>query len=175
MCDDHEGHVTAGYACDNPNVTSIGSYVSPVMHLSGGESTQTFDSRLDVTDPGIIMNGIIVPLFLENKKIRLILSAEDVAISVLGIIKFGGLKMHKELTCKKEKILHMFDPLPLPNKVCYPNQPSTHSQDTSAGYQMSCVSGALPLEEKTTTMLSTTTTTTTTLPIATKIGASIIF
>jgi len=159
---------TAGDPCDNPEVTSIGSYVSPVMHLSGGESTQTFDSRLDVTDSGIILSDIVTPLFLIDKKIRLILSAEDVAISVLGI-KFGGLKMHKELTCKKEKILHMFDPLPLSNKVCYPapaKQPT--KQDRSAGYQMSCVSGALPLEEKTTTMLSTE-------PMATKIGASIIF
>jgi len=145
------------------NVTSIGSYVSPVMHLSGGESTQTFDSRLDVTDTSIVLNGIVTPLFLMNEKITLILSAEDVTISVLGI-RLKGLKMRKELTCKKEKILHMFDPLPLPDKVCYPalaTQPT--EQDKSAGYYMSCVSGALPIEEKTTTMAPT------------KDGATIIF
>merc|ERR1719163_545159 len=115
------------------NVTSIGSYVSPELHLSGGESTQTFDSRLDVTDTSVILNDVVVPMFGLGHKIRLILSAEDVTISVLGI-KLKGLKMHKELTCKKEKILHMSDPLPLPNKVCHPGQNRTgFEQDTSAG------------------------------------------
>jgi len=159
---------TGGYACDNPNVTSIGSYASPVMHLSGGESTQTFDSRLDVTDTSIILNGIVVPMFLYGHKIRLILSAEDVTISVLGI-KLNGLKMHKELTCKKEKILQN---LPIPNKVCYPapaKQPT--EQDQSSGYYMSCVSGALPLNEKTTTMAPTPAPT----PSPTTSGATVIF
>jgi len=161
---------TAGYACDHPNVTKMGSYVSPVMHLSGGESIQTFDSTLDVADTSVVLNGFVNPLFLDkilsgaNHSIRMILSAEDVTISVLGI-KLKGLKMHKELTCKGEKLLHMLDPQPIPNKVCYPGQNRTgFEQDTSAGYYMSCVAGALPIEE-----------TPTTTPAPTMSGAAIIF
>merc|ERR1719160_641854 len=57
---------TAGYACDHPNVTKMGSYVSPVMHLSGGESIQTFDSTLDVADTSVVLNGFVNPLFLDK-------------------------------------------------------------------------------------------------------------
>jgi len=155
-----------GFACANPRVTKLGSYDSPLMHLSGGESTQTINARLELPsdNPFAVLTGLVTPLFMKDEKIRLILTAENVTISVLGI-KLKGLKMHNELTCTGEKILHKNHSWPVPNEACYPKQLDHTPLDMSPGYMMSCVNGALPIADYTTT----------TTTKATKNGTAIIF
>jgi len=145
-----------GYACADPNVTLLGTYTAPAMELSNGVNNKEFGVRMDIENLNTILSGFMLPMFLptHGNKARMILDAQDVAISVLGI-KMTGLTMHKELTCTGEKIM---DPVAIPNWVCYPKQPS-HAGYTASGYYMSCVSGDLSLTTSTTTITTTTTTT----------------
>jgi hypothetical protein len=165
MCN---GGTKGGYACANPTVVEIGSYVSPSMHLSGGESTQIFESTMDLPkdNPFAAVIGLVMPLFnspgVGDEKIHLILSAKDVTISVLGI-KLKGLTMHNELTCTGEKVYHKNDGQAIPNEVCHPKQLDYTPLDKQPGYMMSCVAGALPIANFTTTTAPTTS------------GATIIF
>jgi len=133
-----------GAACTNPNVTFLGSYDSPVMHLSGGESSHDFAARMDLKDLSVIMNEFLVPVFYSGEKIHLILDAKDVTISVLGI-SLKGLSMHKELTCSMQtQGPAVLGPWYIPNKACYPDKPDAEPY-SGMGYSMSCVSGAQPL------------------------------
>jgi len=166
MCN---GGTEGGYACANPTVVEMGSYVSPLMHLSGGESTQIFESTMDLPkdNPFAAVIGLVAPLFASpgvgDKKIHLILSAKDVTISVLGI-KLKGLTMHNELTCTGEKVYHKNDGgQAIPNEICHPKQLDYTPLDKQKGYMMSCVAGALPIANFTTTTAPTTS------------GATIIF
>merc|ERR1719326_1303653 len=81
-----ELHIQCGGAgCTNPNVTFLGSYDSPVMHLSGGESSHDFAARMDLKDSSVVLKEFVLPMFYYGEKIHLILDAKDVTISVLGI------------------------------------------------------------------------------------------
>jgi len=144
-----------GFACNNPNVSLLGSYVSPEMKLSGGDNTKSFQVRMDLHDSSTIISGFILPMFFYHAKARLTLTAEDVTISVLGI-KMKGLKMRNELTCTG---VQQQPAVNIPNSVCYPHEPN-HTVYNTNGYYMSCVSGALPLTQHTTTTKKMTTTTT---------------
>jgi hypothetical protein len=156
--------MAGGYSCNDPNVSVLGSYDSPALHLSGGANTKNFSARMDLTSMSTIINGFVVPMFLptHGNKARLILTAENVTISVLGI-KMKGLTMHNELTCTGQEILEAQD---IPNYVCHPKQPNSSLYNAN-GYYMSCVSGAFSLVTTTTTTLYTEPTTTT--------GKTIIF
>lgn len=150
-------NMQGGYACSNPNVSELGTYVSPALDLSGGENEKNFSVRMDLKSTDTVISGFIVPMFMNEKKAHLTVTAEDVTVSVLGI-KFGGLKMHNEFTCTGVQIL---DDSVIPNWVCYPNN-SSHAPDTANFYYMNCVAGKLPLNEPTTTTAALTATTTTT-------------
>merc|ERR1712178_196781 len=133
--DDQEG----GWHCGkNATEALVGTYVSPEMSLSQGTNTENFAVRLDLNSSTIVLNAIVLPTFAENHKVRLILKAKDVAISAMGF-KFGGLHMHKEMTCSKGAILPSYD---LPNSACYPEDLTHAPPDTAASmYELSCVAG----------------------------------
>jgi hypothetical protein len=137
-----------GFACENPNVTYLGTYTAPEMHLSSGENIVSFSGAMQVPDPTKMLLAFVLPLFvpIHGNKARLILEAEDVAVTALGL-KIGGLKMRSVLTCTGQKIL---DPREIPNSVCHPNKPD-HEPYSAAGYYMSCEFGALSLTTSTTT------------------------
>jgi len=127
------------------------------MKLNKGDNTNNFTVRMDLKDPAVITQGFILPMLtpvfsgLPGGKARLILSAEDVTISMLGV-KIRGLKLHNELTCTGRQILPAVD---IPNWACYPKDP-THTPVNAGGYMMSCVAGDLSLTTTSTTVPTTT-------------------
>jgi hypothetical protein len=137
-----------GYACENPNVTYLGSYTAPEMHLSNGRNLVSFSGRMHIPEPTTMLMAFVIPLFvpLHSNKARMILEAEDVTVTALGL-KIGGLKMRSVLTCTGQLVLA---PRDIPNSACYPNKPD-HEPHTANGFYMSCEFGALSLTPPTTT------------------------
>jgi len=148
------GQVVGGAECGSkaaPNL--LGTYTSPEMKLNKGDNTNNFTVSMDLKDPAVITQGFILPMLTPvfsgapGGKARLILSAEDVTISLLGV-KIRGLKLHNELTCTGSQILPAVD-----NPICA-------KPENAAGYMMSCVAGDLSLTTTSTTAPTTTSTTT---------------
>jgi len=95
MCSEDLG----GYACNNASMAFVGSYVSPKMSIAEGVNNQSFTVRMDLESLATLFNGIVMPCFDgSGHKARMILDADDIAVTVLGY-KITGLHMHQVVTC----------------------------------------------------------------------------
>merc|ERR1712110_1290835 len=131
--------------------------MSPAMDMKIGDNHKSFAVRMDLTDSTTIVMGFIYAMFpAPGNKARLILTAEDITVSLPLGIKITGLKMRNVLTCTGQKILDQVD---IPDWVCYPKD-SNHTPYSANGYYMSCVDEILSLTTTTTTPMTHTTTTT---------------
>jgi len=148
------GLTTPGALCGTDAVESrMGTYASPDMTVTPGDNMKNFTVVMD-SNASLILNAWVVPLWLSGEKTRLILTAKDVSVKVMGIT-FKGLTMRNELTCTG---VAGAPSVTIPDTVCYPNDPSKEPY-TSQEFMASCVSGKLDI--------ATTTITTTPLPAAT--------
>jgi hypothetical protein len=142
-----------GWACSNPNITELGTYMAPEMKLQPGKNQLEFKVGMDLVDPTQMLEGFISPLFIGSHKVTLIIESEhiDMVAGLMGIqIKIQKMKMRNELTCHKVQI---HDPSPLPDSICYPHGAPPSSSvpssvmrgrrlnDTSSGYEMLCTAG----------------------------------
>jgi len=93
----------AGYTCKNPTPLRLGTFTQPEVNLASGSTNVKNTVSLKVTaPPSAMMSSFIFPILigtLPNQTTRLIMSSDNVAVSVLGI-KIGHLKLHKDLVCK---------------------------------------------------------------------------
>lgn len=135
MCSEELG----GYACNNPNMTLVGSYVSPEMSIAQGTNNQSFAVRMDLESLATVFNGIVMPCFDgSGHKARMILDADDIAITVLGY-KITGLHMHQVVTCSG--VRQSEDEVEIPNSACFPEDLDHKPADSSQSYELKCEAG----------------------------------
>jgi len=101
-----------------------------------------------------IMSAWVLPLWLAGQKTRLILKAKDIKVKVLGI-RFSGLKMRNELTCRAVHGHRGWNSITVPSSVCYPNDPKHKPYETNA-YHAICEAGARSLTATTATDVAST-------------------
>merc|ERR1712151_1089946 len=93
---------------------------------------------------------------LKPGKTRLILTAKDVSVKVMGLT-FSGLTMRNELTCTGVPINMSAPQVQIPNSVCYPHDPK-HDVTAATAFMATCVVCRHDIAEPTTTPVATTTT-----------------
>jgi len=154
---DKDGMITPGALCGDDAVeVRMGTYTSPDMTVAPGDNFQNFTVVMD-SNSSLILNAWVVPLWLTQEKTRLILTATDVSVKVLGLT-FKGLTMRNELTCTG---VPGAPSITVPDSVCYPNDPS-HAAYSTQEYMASCVSGKHSIATTTITTTAAPATTTTT-------------
>merc|ERR1711870_194135 len=98
---------------------SLGYFGTPETHLKLGKNHANWDVGAKLLDSSSLLNEFILPMFLENKTVSLVLGSDDVSMllrfTVLPL-PFSKLKLEKKLTCTK---LAMTDPYPIPDKFCH--------------------------------------------------------
>lgn len=166
--------MNGGWNCNNATKTLVGTYESPTLELSSGKNHVNLSIGVKLNSLNVLFNGIVVPAFIDSKKVRLILEAKDISIQVLGIT-LSGLTMNKVVTCSQGTVdggqgKGQTADVNIPNSVCHPDKPNS-TLDDNPGYTMICVSGDTePLNTATTitTTITTTTVAPTTAAAATK-------
>merc|ERR1712083_143910 len=128
---------------------------SPDMTVSPGDNMENFVVTMD-SNSSLILNAWVVPLWLSSQKTRLILTAKDVSVKVMGIT-LKGLTMRNELTCTGVSALSA-PMITVPDDVCYPNDPAQTPYSTQQ-YTAICESGIHDIAITTTTTIAPTTTT----------------
>jgi hypothetical protein len=164
-CDNGET-VLPGALCDN-NATErrMGYYTSPAMTVSKGDNFQNFTVVM-TSNSSLILFAWVQPLWLSQQKTRLILTAKDVTVNVMGI-KFKGLSMRNDMTCTGVPELGTIS---IPASVCYPGDPKAAPYPTSK-FRAICESGVHSIKPTTTTSTPTTTTTSKAAEMASKAAA----
>jgi len=135
MCSEDLG----GYACNNASMAFVGSYVSPKMSIAEGVNNQSFTVRMDLESLATLFNGIVMPCFDgSGHKARMILDADDIAVTVLGY-KITGLHMHQVVTCSG--VRQSDDEVEVPNSACFPEDLDHKPADTSQSFELKCEAG----------------------------------
>merc|ERR1712226_1190611 len=101
----------------------------------------------------------ILPMFLQNKTVDLMLSSEDVSLwlrfTVLPSYVFKKLKLVKTLSCRMIEITEGGD---IPDKFCHPSTDSKESTkgrrlDASQGYSIACTPTSAVLQTSDSTIV----------------------
>merc|ERR1712083_827264 len=117
---------------------SLGYFGTPETHLKLGNNHANWDVGAKLLDSSSLLNEFILPMFLENKTVSLVLGSDDVSMllrfTVLPL-PFSKLKLEKKLDCS---MLATTNVHPIPDKFCHPSG-STEERDESQGYSIKCV------------------------------------
>merc|ERR1712194_479511 len=90
---------TGGSTCDNPKEAAMGSYAAPGFQVNKGTGDTPInqDASMNISDVNILAGAFTFPL-LANVSVPLVVSSDDIAVSVFGI-KTGNLKLRQGLMC----------------------------------------------------------------------------
>merc|ERR1711918_154768 len=146
-----DGMIQSGADCGEiATEYQMGYYRSPEMKVYSGDNLDNMTVVMNSSSSTII-SAWVLPLWLMGQKTRLILKAKDIKVKVLGI-RFGGLKMRNELTCRG---VAGQSSITVPNSVCYPNDPK-HEPYATNTYHAICEAGAHSLTATTATDVAST-------------------
>merc|ERR1712137_816987 len=119
------------------------------MKLKRGSNPVDFSARVALADTQTLLNDFIVPMFAENKSVKLYLDVANVTVKVFGFLKVSDLHMHKVLVCQRKSTKVSKQ---IPSQYCSPSEAEDEeSQDLSSevswrrllgdsnqGYEISC-------------------------------------
>jgi len=130
-----------GYNC---TITPLGYFPTKAQWLGLGHNKVNWDVGATLFDSAGLLNDFILPMFLHNKTVDLMLSSEDVSLwlrfTVLPSYVFKKLRLVKTLSCRMIEITEGGD---IPEKFCHPSTGSKQDVkgrrlDSSQGYSMEC-------------------------------------
>merc|ERR1712151_64475 len=80
-----------------------------------------------LSDTQTLLNDFIVPMFAENKTVKLFIDVENVTLKLFSFLKIPDLKMHKVLSCRATNTTQ---PKDIPSKYCNPSSEIASKMNT---------------------------------------------
>jgi len=105
----------------------IGSSIFPEMKLKHGSNPVDFSTGVALSDTQTLLNDFIVPMFTENKTVKLFIDVENVTLKLFSFLRIPDLKMHKVLSCRATNTTQ---PKDIPSKYCNPSSEIASRMDT---------------------------------------------
>jgi len=100
-----------------PIRVNIGAATFPSMSLKHGDNAVDFTTGVALADTKSLLESFILPMFVDNKTVKLYIDVPDLSLDVFGLFPVPKLQMHKVLTCRGTRTTA---PKEIPDEYCHP-------------------------------------------------------